>query len=254
MDAGTIVLSIFSVIGAVALLRRYPSVVCICAVWLCVVAAMQILGAKAVLLVCVFISGAVVLCVWYSRRPTPRIPVPSPATAGPQRMGGGAVRNRNRHHSYPPPDLETKSAEAVASTDHEWKEAPAGILLHRRKVKVNRAARRHMPDRQKDKDDGKGACDDEGPAVPGAGCRARQAPPSHFPPRVLSPEAVQVAEQKLIDRVVDLAQRASKMLHPAQAKALDDIEDELKCSIWCATKPLPPHPMHRTPSYSLSRP
>jgi len=79
---------------------------------------------------------------------------------------------RNQHHSYPPPDLETKSAEAVASTDHEWKEAPAGILLHRRKVKVNRAARRHRQDQQKGKDDGK---DDEGPAVPGAGCRARQA-------------------------------------------------------------------------------
>ena len=43
------------------------------------------------------------------------------------------------------------------------------------------------------------------------------------------------------------------MLRTAQAKALDDMEDELKCSIWCDPKPLPPPP-HRAPSYSLSRP
>ena len=43
------------------------------------------------------------------------------------------------------------------------------------------------------------------------------------------------------------------MLRTAQAKALDDMEDELKCSIWCDPKPLSPPP-HRAPSYSLSRP
>ena len=43
------------------------------------------------------------------------------------------------------------------------------------------------------------------------------------------------------------------MLRTAQAKALDDMEDELKCSIWCVLKPLPPPP-HRAPTYPLSRP
>jgi hypothetical protein len=69
-------------------------VLCICTAWLSIVAAMQFWGATPVLLVCVFVTGAVELCVRYRRRPTPRVPVASPASAPPQQIRGGAVRNR----------------------------------------------------------------------------------------------------------------------------------------------------------------